>query len=407
MTGRILSAIHFMLDAFIVSLVLVFISSDAALPVVWSWLLASLVVSCIACFLFAKNPYRLVWAVWICTAAAGVMWGAGVSLWLSVILGMLAIYLVHTRYSIIYKEFNHDHHFLMKFVLVFSTCWVVLLLNPDQQTSRLLFTLVPAAVLFYVASQLLARYLQSAADGARFGQAAGVFSIVASVSAIAAIMTLFLADEVRRFTGSIVGGAIQILFWPLALLLEQANEFLAGLSTEEDMQETMNKLGPDQEAVRDDITVSETMPTDFPIEILLGIVVLACVILLVLWMKKIKPESETREQDSIATIKRYDFASAEQPVEASAMSYSQSLGLHQVREVFRGLEHMAKDQGMGREKYETVREWVARLQWDVTESFYRTYDQVRYGNKQLPDTQSMEFIDEIEKIKGKYLKENV
>lgn len=407
MTGRITSAIHFMLDAFIVSLVLVFVSSDGAFPVVWSWLLASLVISCIAYFLFLNQSYRLAPAVWLSIIAAGGMWAAGVPLWLAAILGMLTIYLLHARYSVIYEKFNHDHQFLMKFVLVFSGCWVLLLLNPDQQTSKLMFTLVPAAVLFYVAAQLLSHYFQSAADGARFHQAAGVFGIVGGISAIAAIVAFFFADDVRRLAGSIVGGAIRILFWPLALLLEQATEFLSGLSTEEEMQETMDKLGPDEDPIRDDGTVGEALTSDFPVEMLLGIGVLVCAIVLVLWIRKIKPDSKTPERESTATIERYRHASAEQPIETPVSPSSQSVDLHQVREVFRGFEHMAKDHGKGREKYETVREWAARMQWDVTESFYRIYDQVRYGDKQLPDTEAVQFINEIEKIKGKYLKENV
>ncbi len=407
MTGRLLSAIHFMFDAFIVSLVLVFVSTDAALPVVWSWLLASVAISCTAYFLFSKITYRIVWVVWVCIMAAGGMWGAGVPLWLAVILGMLAIYLMHARYSTRYDEFTHDHHFLMKFVLVFSICWVLLLLNPDQQTSRLLFTLVPAAALFYVAAQLLSRYLQAAADGARFSQAAGIFSIVAGASAAAAMSTLFFADEVRKGVGSLLGGAIQLLFWPLALLLEQVSEFLSGLSTEEEVQETIDKIGPDEESVREDAAVGDTISADFPVEILLGLVVLACAIVLVVWVRKIKPDSQMPDQEAKATSKRYNHTSGEQPVESKDLPHSRDLDLHQVREVFRKLEHTAKDHGKERQKYETVREWVARMQWDVPESFYKTYDQVRYGDKQLPDNQATQFINEIEKIKGKYLKENV
>ncbi|WP_394120614.1 hypothetical protein [Planococcus donghaensis] len=407
MTGRLLSAIHFMFDAFIVSLVLVFVSTDAALPVVWSWLLASVAISCTAYFLFSKITYRIVWVFWVCIMAAGGMFGAGVPLWLAVILGMLAIYLMHAHYSTNADEFNDDHHFLMKFVLVFSICWVLLLLNPDQQTSRLLFTLVPAAVLFYVAAQLFYCYFQSAADGARFSQAAGVFGIVACASAIAAISTLFFADEVRKFVGVVLGGTIQLLFWPLALLLEQASEFLSGLSTEEEMQETIDKLGPDAETVREETAVGKEISADLPVEILLGFVVLACAIALLVWMRKIKPDSRMPNQEAKASIKRYSHTSAEQPVESPDPTYGRSLELHQVREVFRGLEQMAKDHGKERQKYETVREWVARMQWEVTESFYKTYDQVRYGDKRLPDPQATQFIDEIEKIKGKYLKENV
>ncbi|MDQ0429115.1 hypothetical protein QOZ98_001942 [Planomicrobium stackebrandtii] len=405
MTARLISAIYFMLDAFIISLILVFVAQETALPAVWTWILAALGMSCISCFLFSKTPYRLIWAVGMSIAAA--MWTAGVSLWLALILGMLATYLLHARYSVLSGEFNHGHHFLMKFLVVFSVCWIVLLLNPEEQTSRLLFTIAPAAILFYLVSSLLHSYFYSKADGARLSLAVGAFGIVATLSAAAATITFFIADEVRSLAGWVVGGAIRILFWPLALLLEQVTSFLSGLSTEEEMQETLDKLGPDGEAAQGDTAASEALPSDFPVEIFLGLVVLACAIALVLWLRKIKPDSKEQVQESQVIIKRHDHPSALQFLRNPASPYSQNLDLHQIREVFRGLELLATEQQMGRKNYETVREWIVRMQWDVTDSFFKTYDQVRYGDKQLPDSQANQFISEIAEIKDRYLKENV
>lgn len=407
MTVRLISAIHLMLDAFIVSLVLAFVSSEAALPVAWSWLLAILMAACISCFLFSKRTYQLAWVLGIATVATSSMWGTGLPLWLAVLLGMLTVYLIHARYSAVNEDFNHDHHFLVKFVLVFSICWVLLLLNPDQQTSRLLFTLVPTAVLFYVASQLFFRYRQSAADGARFSQAAKGFSVIMGASAVTALLTFFFADDVRWFAGSLVGGAIRILFWPLALLLEQTSELLSGLSTEEEMQENIDKLETNEKAASNDSAMTEAAPADFPVEILLGIVILVCAVLLVLLIKKIKPDSTMPKQEGKAVIKRHGHTSAEQAFQPPVLVYGQSPELNQIREAFRRLEHTAKKQGVGRKNYETVREWLLRMQWDVTESFCITYDHVRYGDKQLPDAQALQFMNEIEKIKANYLKENV
>ncbi|ANU10392.1 hypothetical protein A1A1_15308 [Planococcus antarcticus DSM 14505] len=408
MKSRLISAIYFMLDAFIISLVLVFVSKEAAaLPVVWNWLLIALLASCISFMLFSRYSYRLVWVIGISIVAVFGMWITGISLWLALILGMLTIYLLHGRYSVLNEEFNHGHHFLMKFTVVFSICWIILLLNPEEQTGRLLFTIVPVVVLFYVASHLLYGYLHSREDGAKLSQAAGAFGIVFSISALAAISTFFVAEEVRKLVGWAAGGAIRIVFWPLALLLEQASKFLSGLSTEGEMQETIDKLGPEEKAAQNDTTASETMPTDFPVEMLLGIVVLVCVIALVLWLRKVKPDSEAPMQESLSSIKRHDHQSSEQHMPTTYASCGTNMNLHQIREVFRDLEQMAKEQDLGRKNYETVREWITRVQWDVTDSFYRTYDRVRYGDKQLPGSQATDFINEIEKIKGKYLKENV
>lgn len=407
MKSMMVAAFHFMLDALIISLVLVFFFNELALALVWSWLLVALLISIIAYFVFIKRSYQLAWAIGISVMAAGGMWSAGVGLGLALILGMLFLYLLHKHYSANYEKINQDHHFLMKFILVFSLCWVVLLINPNPQTSQLLFIIAPLAILFYVAGRLLSGYFLSRKDGVRFSQVAKAFGIIASVPAVAAICTFFFADEVRKLAGLIMGGAIQVLFWPLALLLEQITEFLSGLSTEKEMQETIDKLGQEESSAANDSAITQTTSADFPVEVLLAIVVLACAVALVLWLKKVKPETALPEKESSVTIARHNHPPVQQLVQTPVSLYSQTMDLHQIREVFRELEHAAKEHGMEREDYETVREWMARMQWDVTESFYTTYDQVRYGDKPLPEMQTIQFINEIKKIKGKYLKENV
>ncbi|ANU27812.1 DUF4129 domain-containing protein [Planococcus versutus] len=407
MSSRLISSIYFMLDAFIISLVLVFVSQEMVLPVAWSWLLGAFFASIIAFAFFSKFSYQLLWVIGISSILAVSMWMMNVPLWLVLILGILLVYMLHERYSSYYDEFNTGHHFLMKFLVVFSVCWVFLLLNPDEQSSRLLFTIVPMGVLFYVTSHLLYHYLYSKLDGAHFGQAITLWGILLSIPTIAAFVTFFIADEVRSGVGWVLGGMIRIVFWPLALVLEQISEFLSGLSPEEEMQETIDKLGPDEEAVQNETVVSDISSTDFPVEILLSFIVLACIIVLVLWLRKVKPDIQVPVKESVSSIKRYDHNSTESVVSLATKSTESTINLHQIREVFRELERAANSVDLGREDYETVREWVRRMQWDVTDSFYNTYDRVRYGDKQLPQSQATKFIAEIEKIKEIYLKENV
>ncbi|KAA0958490.1 hypothetical protein ACQKDD_05980 [Planococcus kocurii] len=406
MTSRLPSAIHFMLDAFIIALVLVFADTQGALSVAWIWLLLAWLVSVSSYLLFSRYSYQLVGGIGLSTVATVSMWAMGMSLWLATILGMLSVYLLHARYSVRYKEFNYGHYFLMKFTVVFSICWTLVLLNPNQQTSRLLFSIVPVAILFYVGAQLLYSYLHTRQTGAKFSQVASVFGLLVSIPSVVAISIFYIADDVRRLAGWAVGGMIRVVFWPLALLLEQVNEFLAGLSTEEEMQETLEVLGPDEETGQRETMVSETMPSDFPIEILLGIVMVISAVVLIIWLRKIKPDSETPVPKSTIRMKRHDHLSTELFV-STAKESPASRDLHQIREVFRSLELMAKEQKLERQSHETVREWIARMDWDVSASFYKTYDRVRYGDKQLPESQASNFIAEIEKIKNHYLNKNV
>lgn len=403
MTSRFISFRYFMLDAFIISLVLVFIDQ----PIAWRWIAIALLVSSSAYLLFSTYAYRLIVGIGISLMATLVMWFVGIPLWLALLLGILIIYMLHGRFAVFYNGFSDDHHFLIKFIVVFSVCWVILLLNPEAQSTQSLFTIVPVAILFYTVSHVMYLYGFSKSEGARFSQLASALIALFSMASVAAIVTFYIADEVRRGLGWVVGGVIRLLFWPLALLMEQVTEFLSGLSTEEEMQETISKLDPDKKMVQNDQPIYEAVATDYPVEMLLGLVILSCIIVLILWLRKTKSELQEPVQENSNSTKRYNHQSTKPVVSVATKPLENRMDLHQIREVFRELEKTAKEQNLGREKYETIREWIARMKWDVSDSFYHTYDRVRYGDKQLPELQVAEFIMDIQKIKNDYLKENV
>ncbi|ANU22748.1 hypothetical protein [Planococcus donghaensis] len=403
MISRFVSFRYFMLDAFIVSLMLVFVEQ----PIVWRWIAIALVVSGSAYLLFSIYSYRLVVGIGISFLATLMMWFVGVPLWLALFLGMLIIYMLHGRYSSFYNEISNDHHFLVKFVVVFSVCWILLLLNPEEQSAQLLFSIVPVAILFYAVSQVTYLYSRFKSNGARLSQGASALLVAFSLASGAAIATLFIADEVRRGIGWGVGGAIPLLFWPLALLMERITKFLSGLSTEEEMQETIDKLGPEEKMAQSDQPVYEAVVTDYPVEILLGLVIFGCLIVLILWLRKTKPQLQEPIQENSTSIQRTRHQLTEPVVSTATKSLEYRMDLHQIREAFRELEKSANEQKLGRRDYETVREWVGRMKWDVSDAFYNTYDQIRYGDKQLPESQVVQFKKDIQKIKNDYLKEYV
>ncbi|AIY06020.1 hypothetical protein Plano_2055 [Planococcus sp. PAMC 21323] len=403
MRSRFISSIYFMLDAFILSLLLVFVEP----PTAWSWILTALFVSGSVYLLTVKYAYSLIIGVGISFVAILLLWVLGVPAWLALLLGILAIYMLHNRYSAFYDGFSDDHHFLVKFIVVFSACWVLLLLNPEAQSTQTLFTMVPVAILFYTISRVIDQYSVSKSEGMRLTQAVGAFGFLVSIASVAAIITFFIAEEVRRGLGWVVGGVIRLLFWPLALLMEQVTLFLSGLSTEEDMQETIDQLGPDEETTQNTQVISESGATDYPVEILIGLFLVSCVIVLVLWLRKVKPEIKVPIKETTNKTKRYPNQTIQTAVPFVLESSDAEMNLHQIREAFRELEKTAKEQNLGREDYETVREWVSRMSWNTSDSFYHTYDRVRYGDEQLPELHAKQFIADIQKIKKDYFKENV
>ncbi len=406
MNSSFIASMYILLDACIVSLVLVFASQEAGLPIALSWLIATSCAVLVSVLLFTKTPYQIFWGIGISSASSIGMWAMGGPIWLVILLGFVTFYLLHGRYSSFYEAIHTDHHFLIKFLVVFSVCWFFLLINPNEQSSTLLFVIAPVAVIAYVFLHLLYHVLNAKSTGARIGQAASVFGILLTFATFAAIVTSTLADEVRSGLGKLLGSVIRIVFWPLALALEQVNQFLSGLSTEEDMQETIDQLGPDENTAQQDTAMSEVSSTDFPVEILLGIVIFASAIVLLLWLRKTKIERARPEKTQEIAIKRHETQQLI-PVKSNSSIVPHELNLHQIRELFRELEKEAHELNKGRASYETIREWMSRMQWNVADSFYHIYDRVRYGDKQLPEEQVRYFIDEIEKIKNIYLKEHV
>ncbi|MGB6408688.1 MAG: hypothetical protein WBF39_14510, partial [Planococcus donghaensis] len=83
MTSRFVSFRYFVLDAFIISLVLVFVDQ----PVVWRWIAIALFASGAAYLLFSTYSYRLLVGIGISLVATGLMWFVGISLWLALLLG--------------------------------------------------------------------------------------------------------------------------------------------------------------------------------------------------------------------------------------------------------------------------------------------------------------------------------
>ncbi|QDY44613.1 DUF4129 domain-containing protein [Planococcus glaciei] len=126
--------------------------------------------------------------------------------------------------------------------------------------------------------------------------------------------------------------------------------------------------------------------------------------MLVIWLVKNKPEKEEPANKGAAVSHRYPTTAANEPsLQPAPVQYAE-LDVEAVRKAYRALEQEADAAGLGRKEYETVREWMDRMSWTVSESFFKTYDLVRYGSETLTASEGEPFLKEIKKIKEKIFK---
>ncbi|MDN7226122.1 DUF4129 domain-containing protein [Planococcus sp. N064] len=407
MISRLWSAGNYMLDAFAISLLLVFLKNETAVPLMWLWLLLSFGAAALAFTLFLKFSYHVMGAALVAAVTLIAAMLLGMPIWLAVVLGILTLYRLHARFSVFDGDGQQEGHFLLVFILLFSVALVISLFNPQVENSEEIFAIAIAATGFYVCFRLLYRYIQTRKEGTSFSMLAVGTAIVIGSASLSGFLVYFLAEDARRLAGWVLGSVLKIVLWPFAGLMEKLTEYLSGLSTEQEMKETLEKLNPETLAEQEGQASFQPEAADFPVELMLAAILLVFFILLVFWLVKNKPEKEEQQEKGAAETQRYPTSSAEEPSEQLTRVQYAELDVEAVRKAYRAFEQQADAAGLGRKEYETVREWMNRMSWTVSESFFKTYDLVRYGSRTLTELEGEPFLEEIKKIKEKYLKEYV
>ncbi|TWT04803.1 hypothetical protein [Planomicrobium sp. CPCC 101079] len=405
MTQRFLAASNFMLDAFLLSLFLVFIDIKMDAPPPFVWLVLSGVVAFAAFFTFLKVSYKPGLALLI---GAGLMCSAffaGASMIAVLIFILAAVYRLHMRFSANEEEIESDSRYLLKFILLFGAVLFISLINPAGGKSGILYTIAITAISFYVVSRLLHRYMKYRNDGASLKQLLLTAIGILGLSAAGGVMVYSIIDDTRYALGALLGGLFRIALWPLAFLMDKLVVFLNGLSSEEQKQQNIENMDT-QDPVDSLADGANPAAADLPFELIFTGILLVLLFSLFLWLRKTKNEKEEKKEANNIEIERSAVAPLQSSTATPELRYA-IVELDIVREAFRDFEQAAKRADKGRDKHETVREWLKRMEWTTNDQFFETYDFVRYGNGQISETKALPFLEEIQKIKEKYLKLNV
>lgn len=403
---RFLSAGKYMLDAFAISLFLVYLTNEAAMPLPAVWLVSSFAAAVLGFIIFTKRPYHVGIAAVLSvgTMSAAILFGA--AWWMVILMILLAVYRMHARFSVVDDGTNADGNFLLIFVLLFCASLVVDLLSPLSDSSPVIFFIVVSALVFYVLFRMAYRYLLSKGQGATFVQAAGTALAVLGISGALSFFVWLLGDEARYGAALVLGGILRLVLWPFSGLMENLTEYLSGLSTDAEMEETLEKMGPDESEEQAQEMINSGS-FDFPAEIFLAAGILVAATALIFWLKKINVEKGTEKPGNHVTVECFPTISETTEADAKSRIGYGDMDLQIVREVFRAFDREAAEAGKGRKDFETVKEWTARMEWPVTDQFFQTYDFVRYGAGSISEKEALPFINEIQKLKENFLKKDV
>lgn len=72
-----------------------------------------------------------------------------------------------------------------------------------------------------------------------------------------------------------------------------------------------------------------------------------------------------------------------------------------IRKSVLSLESLAAKKGQNRSNGETLQEWFNRLGFQEDKEFYRLYEEVRYGNKEVPQEKVSWFKDSVDRLEEK------
>lgn len=396
---RIDAAAKFVMDAFVIVFIAIILTDEIWHSLLLFWPLISLGGALSTLLLVKKYSYKL----WQTIALAAVSGGAGLLIglpwWLAAALMLASIYRMHARFSENEDEAGRLGTPLLWVVGIFIIALMAALFNPHQETERILYLLFIAAVVLNVLFSLAYQYIKHRSEGIVLSHLTAAAGIVLTSAGLIALFVFGVAQTVRQGVGMAAGWLLHLALWPFSGLMEKMGSILSNLSRSKEAQETFEKLGPEETSGESEL-IEFQAAVDFPVEAMVTIVLLIFAIILFVWLKKRYPENTALEQTQAVNIERAAVINSESVIKETMHNnvHTEEIDLHYIRAVYRDFERKAEVSGYGRGSSETVREWMARLGWHVSDEFFSTYEHVRYGQGTVAVKEATPFLEEVEEL---------
>ncbi|WP_139693388.1 DUF4129 domain-containing protein [Sporolactobacillus terrae] len=315
----------------------------------------------------------------------------------SVLIGLAALILFHlslfasmlltallTYFSIRGDEGRSVERLWRLIVLFAAVVCIYALFTPIRHPSALFILLIAE-----LAAALTLIHLTSGIRGHVLLLISGILAVTACItSMIAALLkpaVTFIYDSLFNFIVKPLSyGAFSVLFgWLNGRLTPHANSeikrALQRSSTEK--KTSMQKIVPDAQA-------------NFNFGLLFGILIVVLLLLIAFWQLRRINMSKAKKnvQDDAIKTEKIPLQSApkrdRKPIRLSAPK-------HTVRRAIYRLQKQAKKVGCGRHPYESLQEWLFRLNLNATDRLITYYEKVRYGNQELTASEQAMYLDSV------------
>ncbi|EDL65079.1 hypothetical protein [Bacillus sp. SG-1] len=310
----------------------------------------------------------------------------GLPWWLSVLL----LFLLHWRVSThLEEERNSRFEISVGFMLGLMTVSLLSYAYQNiyhKQPAEIILILFVTGMLVYSGGTYIVRYAESAEHSKRSTRATSAklplifLAVLAGFSAV----LVFLNEAVSNLLNS----AFQGFFWVISFLIDPIwnliNWLLGFISPKgaeelESMKNSLEKMP--YEVTQEQAEKGGELSFAWWDEALIG--VLISIILLYIWRRyKNKGWTETEDSTTHAGYSSYKEAEPANR-ESRTLNVGYSSANSEIRRSIFSLEKLAEEKGMFRLNGETLQEWFSRLGFQEEPEFYRLYEEVRYGNKEV------------------------
>ncbi|MGD6801680.1 hypothetical protein [Rossellomorea aquimaris] len=345
----------------------------------------------------------------------GIFLGIGVTLFLTAqfFLGLpwwsslLLLFLLHWRISTHLEEERDSRYevsggYMLAFLIITLSSYVFQNIYDRQSPAIILFLFVSGMIL-YSGGTYLVRFAESAVHSkkaARFKSAKLPLLFTVLLAGLAALLAA-VTDTVGGAINYVMGGVFWLLSFLVTPVWQLINWFLGLLP--KDMSEGLQSIG--RLDMPYDITSEQLEDSSNRLflswwnEVLIAVLVL--IILVYVW-RRYKDKGWVAEEGS----KRYaGFSSfkasgiAEKAIQSTNTKYSAADS--EIRKDIFSLEKLAEKNGVSRLNGETLEEWLSRLGIQEDKEFYRLYEEVRYGNKDIAIDKTAWFKQSVKQVEAK------
>lgn len=382
----------FSIELLLLSYPLLLLSGDISISPHYLLIVLSVITGAGIYFLFNAFTYTVGIGLLISLFVSMPLFIIGMPLAPTILVGAYTFWRIHTNFS---SERHARWNFMAVNTIVFTVFYLITtiyLLQPEKtefnQIHVVLF--IATTILHIVLRYIVVMIIGKRIPNFQFGEVHKMFGSILGSGIITFVTVYFFIES---FRSAVIHAFIMLfgsLFKKTASLLPEV--------------ELPNQAIPESEPLEE---VLIEMPTSSDqINLGLFITIIAITIAIIVVVMIIKKRKITIDRMKMPS---YSF----QPLGLNKRKIIKKENLNHlsttnvVRLAYQEFEKDADLAKSSRLAGETVKEWFQRMGWEQNNQLIMTYDKVRYGSLTIPEEESRQFVETINKIKTNNFNKNV